>query len=179
MKKLLNFLPLIICVALFAYPRHKPNEVVAQNSGASTCDVVPKSVHDGDTIRVDCGQGQIKLRFACIDAPELKQPFGEASRDYLRSLLNESQGKVRVVAEDIDRYGRTVAALEYVSKGKWQSVQVAQARAGTVWGYEKFKQNCPVWNAVEAGQSQAQAQRLGLWASGRAIAPWDWRRMNR
>jgi endonuclease YncB( thermonuclease family) len=80
---------------------------------------------------------------------------------------------------DTDRYGRTVAAIEYLSNGKWVSLQEAQVKAGTVWAFDRFKQNCPVWNAVAAGQSQAQAQRLGLWASGNAIAPWDWRRMNR
>lgn len=47
------------------------------------CDVVPDSVHDGDTIRVNCQGAQLKVRFACIDAPKLAQQMGTESRDYL------------------------------------------------------------------------------------------------
>jgi endonuclease YncB( thermonuclease family) len=47
-------------------------------------EVVPGSIHDGDTLRVRSSKGEIlKVRFACIDAPELKQPLGEESRNYL------------------------------------------------------------------------------------------------
>lgn len=35
-------------------------------------------IHDGDTISADSGQGVIKIRLACIDAPESNQkPWGE------------------------------------------------------------------------------------------------------
>jgi endonuclease YncB( thermonuclease family) len=55
--------------------------------------VKPGSVHDGDTLRVVRGDEELKVRlcpkgyrFAYgIDAPEIKQPLGIESRDYLRS----------------------------------------------------------------------------------------------
>ena len=41
-------------------------------------------VHDGDTITVlDASETQHKIRFAGIDAPELKQAFGTRSRQNL------------------------------------------------------------------------------------------------
>lgn len=46
-------------------------------------------VHDGDTIRIRVRQGNRteRIRFACIDASELKQPLGRDSRDHLRQLI--------------------------------------------------------------------------------------------
>jgi endonuclease YncB( thermonuclease family) len=47
-------------------------------------EVVDNSLHDGDTLRVRSPQGEVlKVRFACIDAPELKQPLSEESRNHL------------------------------------------------------------------------------------------------
>lgn len=42
--------------------------------------------HDGDTCTTDKGE---KIRLACIDAPELKQPFGKASRDVINALRHQ------------------------------------------------------------------------------------------
>jgi len=39
------------------------------------------SVHDGDTITLNTDSGAKKIRLAGIDAPEIKQPYGIASRD--------------------------------------------------------------------------------------------------
>ena len=88
-------------------------------ANARTCTVVRGSVRDGDTIRVDCRGEQPKIRFACVDAPEIKQENGIASRDHLRSLLNQANNQVTINALDTwsgalakpDRFGRTVAEV--------------------------------------------------------------------
>jgi endonuclease YncB( thermonuclease family) len=47
-------------------------------------EVVANSIYDGDTLRVRSSGGQVlTIRFACVDAPELKQPLGQESRNYL------------------------------------------------------------------------------------------------
>ena len=44
------------------------------------------SVHDGDTLRVRNEQGRvINIRLWGVDAPELGQPYGKASRNFLRA----------------------------------------------------------------------------------------------
>jgi endonuclease YncB( thermonuclease family) len=53
----------------------------------------------------------LKIRFACVDAPELKQPLGQESRNYLRSMINEAGGKVKVKVINTDQYGRSAAEL--------------------------------------------------------------------
>ncbi|MCX5819868.1 MAG: thermonuclease family protein [Deltaproteobacteria bacterium] len=73
-------------------------------------------ISDGDTVQDITPEGtKLKVRLYGIDAPEtqkgnkLGEPFGNASRDYLASMI--SQRSVRVEILDIDRYRRMVAIL--------------------------------------------------------------------
>lgn len=143
-------------------------------------DVVPGSIYDGDTLRVTSSapelaqyadaKGQIKIRFACIDAPEMAQARGTASRDKLRSFLQS--GKVTVNPVDVDRYGRVVAEV-------WDKdglVQSYMATAGAAFPYEQYKEDCPNWDAVSYSAEMAKEQRLGVWADAVPEYPWEWRR---
>jgi endonuclease YncB( thermonuclease family) len=146
-----------------------------QNFSLSTlraCTVVGGSVHDGDTIRVDCGVEQLRIRFACVDAPELDQPGGILSRDYLRSLLNGANNQVSINPVHVDRFGRTVAEV-YVNG---QLVQLQQSKHGMVWAWDRFKGNCSRWDEVERAFNQAQREGRGIFASGNPLPPWEWRR---
>src|SRR3546814_15501426 len=68
-------------------------------------------VHDGDTLGVSCGSGKpVKIRVADIDAPELEQAYGLASRDALASRVQGQHVILHTRARA--RYGRTVATLE-------------------------------------------------------------------
>jgi endonuclease YncB( thermonuclease family) len=171
MLKFLSYLTPIAAIALIIYSLNAPK---SQVSALPTCDVKPGSVHDGDTIRVLCQGKEIRIRFACIDAPELKQPQGIASRDYLRSLLNQASDRVKVKAVGKDRFGRTVAEL-YTNSGL---VQLQQTRAGWVWTNFKYKSDCSQWNVIAAAEKEARAARRGIWA-GNPTPPWEWRSRNR
>jgi endonuclease YncB( thermonuclease family) len=132
-KGYINFLPIIAIVGLTWYglqPKTSRETLSIPQSQSATIqipngepdpdaaaslpeyEVVANSVHDGDTLRVRSSKGEIlKVRFACVDAPELKQPLGEESRNHLRSIINRGNNKVRVQPITTDRYGRTVAQL--------------------------------------------------------------------
>jgi endonuclease YncB( thermonuclease family) len=140
-------------------------------------EVIADSIHDGDTLRVRSSDGQVlKIRFACVDAPELKQPMGEASRNHLRSLVNRGGNKVKVQAITTDRYGRTVAQL-------WNGsglIQSQMAIAGMAYGYEQYKKDCPNWSAIKSTQAQAQKAKIGVWRlPDGGQRPWDYRKSNR
>ena len=149
----------------------------SQLSNLPTCNVKPGSVYDGDTLRVLCNGEELKIRFACIDAPEVrpKQPGGIEARDHLRSLLTNSDNQVKVNAITTDRYDRTVAELFFLRGNQWQLLQEYQAKDGMVWGYEKYKSDCPSWNGVYKAYTEAQQAKRGLWA-GNPTPPWEWRR---
>ncbi len=138
--------------------------------------MVPQSVHDGDTIRVE-RQGQtLKIRFCGIDAPELKQPQGEQARNYLRSLLNQSDNQVQLNPVDTDRYGRTVAEVFRRSHGKLLNVNAEMAEGGWAYYYASYARNCPQRSAIAAAEALAKQQKLGVWKNPKAVRPWDWRK---
>ncbi len=61
------------------------------------------AIIDGDTFRLSNGE---KVRLIGIDAPELSQPGGEESREYLRRLILNKGVILEKGYEDRDKYGR-------------------------------------------------------------------------
>ena len=92
------------------------------------------NVHDGDTITVlDESNSQHKIRLSGIDALEVGQAYGRASRDNLAEHL---AGKsVSIEWSKRDKYGRTVGKV--LLDGKDQCLD--QVRAGFAWHYKKYE----------------------------------------
>ena len=112
----------------------------------------------------------LKVRLACIDAPETAQsPYGMASRNQLMALLPlGSTVSLRVQA--VDRYARSVA--EVIGKG---IVNLAMVQSGQAFVYRQYLGRCDR-GAYLAAEGQAQAQRLGVCAvPGGITRPWDFR----
>ena len=121
---------------------------------------------DGDTITVLQGKQQIKVRLFGIDAPELKQPYGKKSKQFLANLI---AGKVVEVDENgKDRYKRTIGTI-YLSN---TDINAQMVESGYAWAYCKFSKE------YTAQESKAKSQRLGLWRDQEPIPPWEWRREN-
>jgi len=154
-------------------PNGEPDPDVA--ASLPEYEVIANSVHDGDTLRVRSSKGEIlKVRFACIDAPELKQPLGQESRNYLRSMINEAGGKVKVQIVDTDRYGRSVAEL-WTKSGLLQSRMTA---AGMAFAYDQYSKDCPNWAAVKSSEKAASELKVGVWRSPNFERPWNYRKSN-
>lgn len=76
------------------------------------------SNYDGDSVTVISPENkQRKIRLLQIDAPELKQPMGQASRNFLESILTKKNKNLNIVGEEKDRYGRLLGEI-YTSDGK-------------------------------------------------------------
>jgi endonuclease YncB( thermonuclease family) len=117
----------------------------------------------------------LKIRFACIDAPELDQLFGKESRNHLQALINEANNKVKVNITDTDRYGRAIAEL-WTKSGLLQSRMTA---AGMAFAYDQYSKNCPHWDAVKSSEKAASELKVGVWRSPNFERPWDYRKSNR
>lgn len=156
----------------------KPPDKVAQTTNNPGKGFVPTwevlNVHDGDTIRVRQGQKIERVRFACIDAPELAQPLGKESRDYLKSLIVQNGDRVALKIVDTDRYGRKVAEVFAGSK----FLQAEQVKGGMAYVYEQYLSNCPDAAAVKQAQDLAKRSRVGVWG-GNYTKPWDYRKTKR
>jgi endonuclease YncB( thermonuclease family) len=180
-RKFLNALPLLIALSLIAYACNRTqSQSPSQSQSLPTCEIKPNSVYDGDTLRVFCDGQESKIRFSCIDSPEVrpKQEGGIEARDHLRELLNQAGNQVKVNATDTDRYGRTVAELWMDRGNGWELVQLQQVRDAYVWANAKYKEDCPSWDSIAAAEKEAKAARRGIWA-GSPIAPWEFRSRNR
>lgn len=124
-------------------------------------------VHDGDTLTVD---GR-RVRLFGIDAPELDQPGGAASREYLARLV---QGRsVEVVEKDIDAYGRVVGV---VLAHDGREVNAMMVRAGHAWVYRTYCRDCA---ELKRDEALARREGLGLWGEPRPVPPWKWRKQSR
>ena len=181
MKKLINSAALLIGLGLIALaflnssdPPDNPSPVAQSD----LWEVKPGSVYDGDTLRVLKSGQELKIRFACVDAMEIKQEGGIESRDYLRSLLENSGNRVKLNITNTDRYGRSVAEVSILLGGKWEIVQELQARNGWVWAYGRYQSDCPSWSAISVAEQQAKSEKIGIWANEEAISPWKWRQQN-
>lgn len=145
-------------------------------SGATFCGVIAgsgritgnvSSVHDGDTVTV-AGQS---IRLDSIDAPELDQSYGHASRDHLADLVLGQIVTVTYAKKDV--YDRVVGT---VFKPDCTQVNLSQVKAGAAWYYEAYKCEIDIRQRTTyaAAQTAARAGALGLWAAP-AVAPWVYR----
>jgi len=141
------------------------------------------SVYDGDTFRVIDPNGQeLKLRVACIDAPEKKQALGIESRDYLRSLLAKNPDKLIVVEKEREGYGRMVAEI-FVPTGKGDEeipISGMMIKDGMAYYYAQYSKNCSD-NAERYAQLEKEAQRsrLGVWKNPNSVKPSEFRKRAR
>ena len=123
-------------------------------------------VVDGDTIRARVDGEEIKIRLVDIDAPEIGQPFGNKSKNFLDKLLYAK--KVTLLAEGKDRYGRVLGNV-FSDKS---NVNAMMVKFGFAWVYEKYAKNSSLYDH----QNQAKRKNLGLWSDNDPIAPWVWRK---
>ena len=141
------------------------------------------SVYDGDTFRVIDPNGQeLKLRIACIDAPEKKQALGIESRDYLRSLLAKNPNKLIVVEKEREGYGRMVAEI-FIPTGKGDEeipISGMMIKDGMAYYYAQYSKNCSD-NAERYAQLEKEAQRsrVGVWKNPNAMKPSEFRKKAR
>lgn len=128
-------------------------------------------ISDGDTLTLlTQNRQQVKIRLHGIDAPELRQAWGQRAKQVLSSLTFRQI--VHVQETDQDRYGRIVGIV-YRNQ---HSINEALIASGHAWVYRKYNKN-KRWNTLE---TEARKKRRGLWKlhPNQRIPPWDYRRRN-
>ena len=130
------------------------------------------SVGDGDTITITNGAQKIRVRLACIDAPETSQtPYGMESRKALQTLLPIG-AEVTVRSKATDRYGRTIGE---VLKGG-TNINQSLVGSGNAFVYWQYISGCDrqTYSRLE---NDARLKRIGVWSvPGGIQRPWDYRR---
>ena len=141
--------------------------------------VVEGSIYDGDTLRVERGGQELKIRFCGTDSPEIEQPGGIEARDHLRSLVAQGNGSIGVVSIEKDRYERTVADL-FITISEEEEIHLNSQMVmdGHAYHYERYSSNCPQPEVLVMAEEIAKEQSAGVWANLSAEKPWDYRKRN-
>lgn len=121
------------------------------------------SVHDGDTITILAEKERIKIRLFGIDAPELKQPYGKKSKQFLSNLI--AGQIVEVEKNGNDRYGRTIGTVSL----NGEDINAQMVENGYAWAYRRFSKK------YAPQESKAKFEKRGLWRDD-TIPPWEWRK---
>jgi endonuclease YncB( thermonuclease family) len=123
-------------------------------------------VHDGDTITVQTEEKKVKIRLAEIDAPELKQEFGQVAQKYLEQTLLGTN--VRIEQKSVDLYGRVIGKVflgnEYVNE--------TLVEEGYAWVYRTYTRR----KVLIAKEDTARIEKRGLWYFLNPTPPWEWRK---
>lgn len=148
----------------------QPVEPAAEATNANPLYTVTR-IYDGDTVETFKDGQTIKVRLACIDAPESDQaPHGQASEEKLSSLVG---GQVRLNVVDQDRYGRSVAEV-YSPSGSFINLQMVESGDAVV--YTQYLSSCgPNGDRLLRAEQQAEAAKRGVWADANFVMPWDYR----
>ena len=127
-------------------------------------------VIDGDTIEVTLSGKTESIRLYGIDAPEKKQAFGLAAKDFVEVMVGGKMVDILLVGKK-DRYERPVAIVMYGT----QNLQEQLILAGYAWVYPQYcrKSFCTAWTTL---QGISAGNRVGLWAQPAPVRPWEWRR---
>jgi micrococcal nuclease len=176
----ITVLSISICTGIFLYSRSDTTRYTPQNTSLSTMPISESwqviSVHDGDTIKVKKEGNVQNLRLCGIDAPEISQPLGKDSRDYLRSLLPVGKA-VQISIVDTDKYNRKIGEIFLTATNPEKFINEDMTVKGMAYSYNKYK-NCPNQVAMENGEAIAKSKKIGVW-SGDYEKPWDYRKSKR
>ena len=134
---------------------------------AQAAEAYPKIVryYDGDTVKIDGGMRQYKLRINDIDAPERNQAYGKQARRALINFCKHAQ--IQVQLSGTDKYQRDLGQLHC----NQQSVSTYMVANGYAW----FNQRYSLDGSLLLAEQHARQQKLGLWQSSAPLPPWRWR----
>lgn len=136
----------------------------------SLCSCSPEAtvvkVYDGDSITLSHQGVQHKIRLKGIDAPELKQSYGQKAKELLKNrILNK---KVQFKIFNKDRYDREIAEIWL----EGQNIGFFMVENGAAWQYTQYSKD----SRLSDVQLKAKRNRIGLWQNKHPIPPWEWRK---
>jgi endonuclease YncB( thermonuclease family) len=125
-------------------------------------------VSDGDSLTLlDAEKRQHKIRLQGIDAPEMKQAYGQKSKESLSKLVYNKTIKVHWSKKD--RFGRTVGQVMLGDI----DICLEQVRRGMAWHFKDYQDEQSVKDRDLYDRSEVEARelRLGLWQDAAPIEP--------
>lgn len=111
---------------------------------------------DADTYLLIINKRIITVRLNHVDAPELKQAWGQKSKDSVSNLILDKNVEVELLKKDL--YGRTLVNIKLNNK-RLDSILIAN---GWAWNYSQYSSESMLIDLM----SEAMQQKKGLWECG-------------
>lgn len=155
-----------LILALFVVPA----TAMSVEEGEMECSV--SEVVTGDTMRVQCAEGELKLRLYCIDAPEIGQhPWDEQSRTHLQGLAGETVVVHEFVIPRSDQRVRRERVIAEVFRDG-VSLNLEMVTAGQAAIHPRW---CKEQRFLDA-EAIARVEARGIWSEiGLQQTPWEFR----
>ncbi|PKN64132.1 MAG: hypothetical protein CVU57_16285 [Deltaproteobacteria bacterium HGW-Deltaproteobacteria-15] len=134
-------------------------------------------VYDGDTIKAEGHDIEIKVRLVGIDAPEASskkreegQPFSRQATKYLAAMvLNKT---VDVKGYGTDRYGRVLGVISLDGK----NINLEMVKVGFAEVYRGDPPHGFDRDPSRQAEEEARQAKRGMWVQGsRYVSPREWR----
>jgi len=140
-----------------------------------------ETIDDGDTfvfVSADATAAvrRVRVRLHAVDTPELVQSYGLAARSALADLTRSAV--VTIDCYKRDAHGRAVCRVRsHDAAGAARDVEQALIERGLAWHYRAFaaEQTAAERARYAAAESEARAERRGLWQQATPMPPWSCR----
>ncbi|MGC4128671.1 MAG: thermonuclease family protein [Bergeyella sp.] len=152
------------------YERHK----VFQSSFQETQTAEQKTAYkvigikDGDTFVLLIDGKEQTVRFAHIDCPEKKQPFGNRAKQFVSDL---SFGTYVTLIHN-NKYDRNKRLIAEVILEDGRNLNKELVKNGLAWHFKKYSDS----EEYAQLENEARANKTGIWSEPNPIAPWYWRK---
>ncbi|PSQ98148.1 MAG: hypothetical protein BRD51_03500 [Bacteroidetes bacterium SW_11_64_17] len=125
-------------------------------------------VEDADTLTVEGKDGrEVPVRLWGIDAPEGRQPYGQAATEAAEEITGGETVEVDVAGRD--RYGRIVGRVRV------GDTDLGEALVANGYAWHDHQQ-APGAHTLRQLEEIAQQEERGLWAQDDPTPPWTYRR---
>lgn len=120
-------------------------------------------VVDGDTLIIECDKAKRTVEIAGVDAPELDQPWGKETKNFVKKMVGGEKVEIEVIESD----GDVVYARVTVNGIDMSEMLIGR---GLAWVSEDSTDA----ELADLG-NKARELPCGLWMDADPQAPWDFR----
>jgi endonuclease YncB( thermonuclease family) len=124
-------------------------------------------IKDGDTIDILFNGKPLTIRFAHIDCPEKKQPFGMVAKKF---IAEKCFGKIVTILNE-NKFDRNKRLIGVLINDQGENLNKELLKAGLAWHYLKYSNDTSYSNL----EAIARLNKIRIWSDPNPTAPWVWR----
>lgn len=155
------------------YSNHESNTELHTTNDANETGYKVIGVKDGDTFVILLDGKEQTVRFAHIDCPEKRQPFGNRAKQFVSDMCFGSY--IQLIINEKNKFDRNKRLIAEIILNDGRNLNKELVRNGLAWHFKKYSDN----EDYAELENEARQNRIGIWSEPNPVAPWDWRKPKR